>query len=130
MIDFSLHSFQQHLPAIVLFLKRLEREGATVADALQAYDVYIQELAKSMRPVMARNTDATLASRLAEDERLPGLQCPKCGSPLAARQLCPHVSPVWRTQLACVREGCTWFGRSKLNIRELRAQGLTGAVEG
>ena len=74
MIDFSFNSFQQHLPAIVLFLKRLDREGATVADALQAYDVYIQELAKSMRPVMARN-DATLASRLAEATQIGRASC-------------------------------------------------------
>lgn len=102
--------------SIASFLTRCRREGITVEEALAAYDEYIGELAKSMRPAAA-------AAKKRE------LLCPRCGGPLEIRTLCPHVSQHWRTQMACLSDTCGWHALSVHGRAFLAAHGLDGNTE-
>lgn len=102
--------------SIASFLTRCRREGITIEGALAAYDEYIGELAKSMRPAAAAAKNRELL-------------CPRCGGPLEIRSLCPHVSPHWRTQMVCLSDTCAWHALSAHGRAFLATHGLDGNTE-
>lgn len=108
---------------IASFLKRCRREGIhTIDAALAAYDEHIASLAQTMRPA-----SVVAAARAAK----PGLlRCPACGAVLETKQLCPHVSPKIRTQLACTNDKCSWWGQSEHNVSWLIQHGINDVERG
>ena len=57
--------------------------------------------------------------------------CPRCSSPLELQSLCPQVSPHWRTAVACISDGCSYYGLSIHPAEHLvrNGNGLAGQVE-
>lgn len=58
-----------------------------------------------------------------------GMVCPRCGAALELQPLCPHVSPHWRTAVACSSDACTYHGLSVHPVPYLLRHGLVDNVE-
>ena len=107
---------------IVSFLKALKQHNISIDEAIVAYDEHIASLAQAMRPA-----SVVAAARNAK----PGLlRCPSCGAALETKQLCPHVSPRIRTQLACTNDKCSWWGQSEHNVAWLIQHGINDVERG
>lgn len=55
--------------------------------------------------------------------------CPKCGSKIEIKRMCPHISPRIRTQMACTNDACDWAAVSEHGWDYLARNGLDGNVE-
>ena len=107
---------------IVSFLKALKQHNISIDEAIVAYDEHIASLAQTMRPA-----SVVAAQRAA---RSGALRCPSCGAALETKQLCPHVSPRLRTQLACTNDACSWWGQSEHNVSWLIQHGINDVERG
>lgn len=126
----------------------MRRHNLAPADVLAAYEEWMAALEKEMRSVKsgewswdspreAANSNSSLHSPLftlkkrhkAGDFAVLPRACPRCGSDVELYQLCAISSPVWRTQLACMTDGCAWHAKSRLSIDALLARGLKNSVE-
>ena len=99
----------------------LER-GVTPAQLLDAIREYNARAGAAM---------AAQAAAEAPPEPVPpaGQFCPRCGSQLALQPLCPHVSPHWRTAVACSNDDCAYHGLSVHNLPYLLQHGIDDNVE-
>ena len=107
--------------------------GVTPEEALAAYDEWLAERMAEMVPGSPRRSASRSGGarpllrggsrhRAGDSASLPGA-CPRCGATVEMLQLCHISSPVWRTQLACMADGCAWHGKSRLPIDALLARG-------
>ena len=55
--------------------------------------------------------------------------CPRCGAEVWGIKKCPHISPPWRTFLACDNPDCAYHGKSRLTVDELRRVWPVGVEE-
>lgn len=98
------------------------------ADVLAQYDDYILAQTAGQVPpppeafVDPDTRSASAPQKTGLEREFPAGPCPVCGARTYAHPLCPHVSPVWRTELACSNPDCTWDGRSKLPLAVLKAR--------
>ena len=116
--------------------------GLSPDDVLRIYDEWMTEQMRDLVPPTAEQQARAArneAKRLAEQgiRRQPGQPdreyrlgaCPKCGGEVWGIKKCPHVSPPWRTFLACDNPDCSYHGRSRLTVEQLRRRWPEG-VEG
>ena len=91
------------------------------------------QLLDAIREYNARAVAAMAAQAAAEapPEPVPpaGQFCPRCGSQLALQPLCPHVSPHWRTAVACSNDDCAYHGLSTRPLDYLLRNGLENVEE-
>ena len=119
-----------HEGGIVAFLRLMIRHDLSPVDALAAHDQYVAGLRATM--VSAPDPEPTPDTRRPEGQadteyRLGA--CPRCGGEVWAIKKCPHISPPWRTFLACDNETCGYHGRSRLTVDVLRRQWPDGVEE-
>ena len=106
----------------------MQQHNLSPADVLAQYDDYIRtQTAGQVPPPPEAFADPDTPRQTAQqktglEREFPAGPCPRCGQQTFAHPLCPHVSPIWRTELACGNPDCTWDGRSKLPLAVLKAQ--------
>lgn len=114
---------------IAAFLRRMLRHGVPAEQALAMYDDYMAEQMTDMIPAPAQQADPNEtrqpAGQADREYRLGA--CPKCGGEVWGIKKCPHISPPWRTFLACDNETCGYHGRSRLTVEALRRRWPDGA---
>ena len=127
--------------------RHMLRHGLAPQDVLAEYDAWLAERLAEMEPTPTPSGPAgrlPQKGRLAKAPSVRGLpakpgggvrrrragdfaqlpaSCPACGGTVEMYQMCPIESPVWRTQLACMADGCAWHGKSRLPIDALLAAG-------
>lgn len=104
----------------------MQERSLSLADVLAQYDDYIRAQTAGQVPpppeaFVDPDTRSTPAPQKTGLEReFPAGPCPACGAQTFAHPLCPRVSPIWRTELACGNPDCAWDGRSKLPLAVLK----------
>lgn len=106
----------------------MQERNLSPADVLAQYDDYILAQTAGQVPpppeafVDPDTQQQSVRQKSGLEREFPAGPCPVCGARTYAHPLCPQVSPVWRTELACSNPNCTWDGRSKLPLAVLKAQ--------
>ena len=106
----------------------MQEHNLSPADVLAQYDAYILAQTAGQVPpppeafVDPDTQQQSVRQRTGLEREFPAGPCPVCGARTFAHPLCPQVSPVWRTELACGNPDCAWDGRSKLPLAVLKAQ--------
>lgn len=121
-----------HDAAIVAFVRAMRRHSLTPDDVLSLHGQFMAEMLATMRPPpeapAAPDPDTRRAEGQADTEFRLG-PCPLCGGDVWGVKKCPYISPPWRTFLACDNDGCTFHGRSRLTVEELRRRWPDGVEE-
>ena len=126
-------AFGPHAAMVAAVAAKMQELSLTPDDVLRLYDEYMAEMMADMVP--ASSEDATPPD---PDTRRPEGQadteyrlgaCPRCGAEVWGIKKCPHITPPWRTFLACDNPDCSYFGRSRLTVDVLRRQWPTGVEE-
>lgn len=120
-----------HEAAIVSFVAAMQARGLTPAEVLAAYERRMDELQAAMLPPPDAPVSAPDTRRQegqADVEYRLGA-CPRCGADVWGIKKCPHISPPWRTFLACDNESCGFHGRSRLAVEALLRQWPDGVEE-
>ena len=97
-------------------------EGRSPDEVIAAYREHLRGKGDSPAAAPPGPQGKRRGHRAGDFARLPNA-CPKCGGEVELLQLCHIGSPVWRTQLACMADGCAWHGKSRLPIDALLARG-------
>lgn len=131
--------FRGYETTVAAIARYMQGHGLTPAEVLAAYDAWLAERMAEMEPakrvasgkLLRVSSSATRNPQPATRKKrhkagdfaqLPHA-CPRCGGTAELYQMCPIESPVWRTQLACMTDGCSWHGKSRLPIEALEAAG-------
>lgn len=124
--------FSGHEGSIISFAMLMQQHDLTPADVLQMYEQYMSALQAEMQSPPPDNPapdpDTRRIGDQADTEYRLGA-CPRCGGEVWGVKKCPHISPPWRTFLACDNEDCAYHGRSRLTVDELRRQWPDGVEE-
>lgn len=124
---FDIFSSQQ-ATTVAAACRLMQEHSLSPADVLAQYDDYILAQTAGQAPpptealVDPDTRSAPAPQKTGLEREFPAGPCPVCGARTFAHPLCPQVSPVWRTELACSNPNCTWDGRSKLPLAVLKAQ--------
>lgn len=118
---------------IASFVRRMRDHAVTPDAALAMYEQYMDAVQATMSPppdapAPAPDPDTRRPEGQADAEHRLGA-CPKCGAEVWGIKKCPHVSPPWRTFLACDNPDCAYHGRSRLTVDELRRVWPVGVEE-
>lgn len=108
--------------SIAAACRLMQQHGLSPADVLAQYDDYIRAQTAGQVPPPADAISQAATQKTGLEREFPAGPCPRCGQQTFAHPLCPHVSPIWRTEVACGNPSCTWDGRSKLPLAVLKAQ--------
>lgn len=125
-------TFAGHEGSIISFVMLMQQHDLTPADVLQMYDQYIADLRATMLPppdLPAPDPPDTRRPEGQADTEYRLGACPRCGAEVWAIKKCPHISPPWRTFLACDADDCGYHGRSRLTVDVLRRQWPVGVEE-
>lgn len=109
------------------FVRRMRDMRLTPDEVLRLYDEWMAARMADMVPATQNNAKRVAMAvevrhKAGDVVQMPDA-CPRCGATVELLQLCHLASPVWRTQLACMADGCAWHGKSKLPIDVLIAAG-------
>lgn len=129
--------FGPHASLVAAVAARMRDLGLTPEDVLRLYDEWMAERMADMIPAAEApefaappDPDTRRPEGQADTEHRLGA-CPRCGAEVWGIKKCPHVSPPWRTFLACDNdETCGYHGRSRLTVDELRRVWPVGVEEG
>lgn len=99
---------------IALAARYMADHNLTPQDVLTAYDAWLARMSPAAAKAQPRRSRAGDRVQLAR-------ACPKCGGTVEMLQLCPQSSPHWRTQMACMVDGCDWHDLSTLPLDALLA---------
>ena len=123
------------LAQIMGFVARMRDLGLSPEDVLRLYDEWMAERMVDMVPAAEApgfaappDPDVRRPEGQADTEHRLGA-CPKCGAEVWGIRKCPHVSPPWRTFLACDNPDCAYHGKSRLTVDELRRVWPVGVEE-
>lgn len=120
--------FVGHEGSIISFVMMMQQHDLSSTDVLLMYEQYIAALRETMQPAPESVPEPDLDGiPLQPGERVMRQPCPTCGRSVVGKQLCPRVSPHWRTQLAC--DACGWHALSVHMPGYLDAHGYTNNVE-
>ena len=105
-----------HLQSAAALIGQAEASGLSLPqlrEALQAHLLDQMQASKRVEPAIKQPS------------------CPRCSSPLELQSLCPQVSPHWRTAVACISDGCSYYGLSIHPAEHLvrNGNGLAGLIE-
>lgn len=109
-----------HAATVAAACSLMQQHNLSPADVLAQYDDHIRNNAAGQVPPPADTVSQSAPQKTGLERELPAGPCPRCGEQTFAHPLCPHVSPVWRTELACSNPDCDWDGRSKLPLALLK----------
>ena len=133
-------AFGPHAATVAAVAAKMIRLKLSPEDVLRLYDAHVEAMAADMIPATPEERDRA-AGRAAPpdpDTRRPEGQadtehrlgaCPQCGAEVWGIKKCPHISPPWRTFLACDNDACGYHGKSRLTVDVLRRQWPVGVEE-
>lgn len=109
------------------FVRRMRDVGLSADDVLRLYDEWMAARMADMVPATRQHAKRAAVAvkvrhKAGDFVRMPAA-CPRCEGTVELHQLCHLASPVWRTQLACMNDDCSWHGKSKLPLDALKALG-------
>lgn len=112
---------------------RMRDLGLSPQDVLDQYEALMAEMMADMTPAprpepAAPDPDTRRPEGQADTEYRLGA-CPRCGVAVWGVKKCAHISPPWRTFLACDNPDCAYHGRSRLTVDVLRRQWPDGVEE-
>lgn len=117
----------QQAATVAAACRLMQQHSLTPADVLAQYEAYISaQTAGQVPPPPEAFADpdtprsAPAPQQAGLEREFPAGPCPVCGAQTFAHPLCPHVSPVWRTEVACGNPDCDWHGRSRMTLAVLK----------
>jgi len=122
---FDIFSVQQ-ATTVAAVCRLMQQHSLSPADVLAQYDAYIlAQTAGQVPPPPEAFVDPDTRStpspqKTGLEREFPAGPCPVCGARTYAHPLCPQVSPVWRTEVACGNPDCDWHGRSRMTLAVLK----------
>lgn len=123
--------FGAHAAIVAAAAARMRDQGLTPDDVLRLYDELMAARMANMTPAAPRPEPAAPDPNTRRPEGQADTEyrlgaCPRCGGEVWGVKKCSHISPPWRTFLACDSETCTFHGRSRLTVDVLRRQWPVG----
>lgn len=120
-----IEAFVGHESLVAAVAAYMRWHNLSPEQVLAEYDAWINARGRDVRQASvsvraaARDKNVSVKGSSAQLARA----CPRCGGTVYLEKLCPRVSPRWRTQLACMRDGCDWHGLSETPISALVSGG-------
>lgn len=116
----------QQAATVAAACRLMQQHSLTPADVLAQYEAYISAQTAGQVPpppeafVDPDTQQQSVRQRTGLEREFPAGPCPVCGAQTFAHPLCPHVSPIWRTEVACGNPDCDWHGRSRMTLAVLK----------